>query len=121
MAIILVVEDVPNICTVMKINLEKRHHEVVTRSSAEAAEIWLKTNQPDVLVVDIVLDGQMSGIDLLNNLSQTTNGRSLPVIVATATDRYQHLNLPTNMNIQRINKPFSIDKLLGAVKQALGG
>jgi CheY-like chemotaxis protein len=79
---ILYVEDtLLNLCLVERI-ARMGSHEVINYASAEQALHHFEQDRPDLLLVDIRLDGEMSGVELIQRLRSA--GHQQPVVVITA-------------------------------------
>lgn len=120
---ILLVDDDPNICLVIREFLEKRNHTVTAVSDGLKALLYLD-EKIDLLISDIQMPG-ISGIELL----RTTRDRfpKLPVILITAHSSfdtaiaalrhqaYDYLQKPIKLQqlldvIDRLNQNHSSDK-----------
>lgn len=79
----------------------------------------LKKEQPDLIVLDIMLPG-MDGIEILKTLKATTTYRQIPVIMATAKgseyDKVIGLDLGADYYL---TKPFGIMEFVACVKAVL--
>jgi two-component system phosphate regulon response regulator PhoB len=81
------------------------------------AHIWLKTNTPDLILLDLMLPG-MDGLELMRRLHQ--DKKDIPLIVFTAkaeeVDKVVGLELGAD---DYITKPFSMRELILRVKAVL--
>jgi two-component system, NtrC family, response regulator AtoC len=114
---ILIVDDDPNMCLMLKANLTRRDFRVTTsRSAAEAFET-LRGDDFDVVLSDINMPGE-NGIDLCARM--VADRPDVPVIVITAFG-----NLDTAIAAIRagaydfLPKPFEIDALMVALRRAV--
>lgn len=79
---ILYVEDtLLNLCLVERI-VRMGDHELIHYTYAEHALEHFERDNPDIALVDIRLDGEMSGIDLVLELRD--RGHTLPIVAITA-------------------------------------
>ncbi|KQQ86592.1 response regulator [Massilia sp. Leaf139] len=94
--------------------LQESGFEVLVAEDGEAALRLLETNarRPDVVFSDVVMPGQVSGIDLAGILRQRYPG--LPVILATGYTE-QQVALP---DVQVLAKPYAIEQLVSVLSQA---
>ena len=83
---LLVVDDEKNIRRLYETELTRDGYEVVTAESAEEALEVLERSEPDLVVLDIRLEG-MDGIDCLRSIMETR--RDLPVILNSAYSTYK--------------------------------
>jgi len=70
----------------------------------------------DLMIIDWRLTGLLSGIEVIQQIRNTTNLAHLPIILTTAatftdTEALQHLN------VTLLEKPFAVDEMLNLVKQ----
>jgi DNA-binding response OmpR family regulator len=85
---ILVVDDEKHIRMLYQEELEGEGYEVVTSDGEEAILPLMAKVEPDVVVLDIKLGGNRSGLDLLQEIRG--KDQSVPVILSTAYDSFQH-------------------------------
>ena len=113
---VLVVDDEPEMATVVEQALRRRGYYAVQKNSADAAWELLEREDFDVIITDLNMRG-MSGVELTDRVAK--NRTDLPVIVITAFG-----SLETAIATLRagaydfITKPFDIDQLVLAVERA---
>ncbi|MEN1926020.1 response regulator [Luteimonas qiangzhengi] len=90
MARILLIEDSPTDTAVLTQLLERNSHQVLVSSSAEDGIVLCKREQPDLVIMDIVLPG-MNGFQATRALSRDTETDHIPVVIVSTkgmeTDR----------------------------------
>ncbi len=115
---IFMVEDDDNIRELVLYALKS---EFDTRGFSSGAEFWaaLKTERPDLVLLDIMLPGE-DGLALLRRLRGDSLTRALPVVLLTAKgseyDRVKGLDEGAD---DYITKPFSVLELRSRVKALL--
>jgi two-component system phosphate regulon response regulator PhoB len=118
-ATVLVVEDEPQIQELVAVNLEHYGHRVVRAASAEEAEAAIRTELPDVLVLDWMLPGE-SGLAFARRLRGDARTRDLPILMLTArameADKLSGLEAGAD---DFITKPFSPRELAARIKAVL--
>jgi two-component system phosphate regulon response regulator PhoB len=116
---ILVVEDEEPLCVLLRYNLEAEGYQVETIMRGDEAEIRLRENVPDLLVLDWMLPG-ISGIELCRRLRIRPETERLPVIMLTArgeeNDRVRGLSTGAD---DYLVKPFSMPEFLARVRALL--
>ena len=113
---ILVVDDEPQICRSLQVNLESKNYAVVTAASAEEALDAISLRNPDVIIVDLVLPS-MDGIELTRHLRQQS---PVPIIVLSAVgDERKKVEALECGADDYITKPFGMEELLARVRSAL--
>ncbi len=80
---IAVVEDEEALSVLLRYNLEAEGYQVDTMLRGDEAEIALRENVPDLLILDWMLPG-VSGIELCRRLRQWPETERLPIIMLTA-------------------------------------
>ena len=92
-----------------------------TRGFEDGLAFWdaLKTEKPELIVLDVMLPG-MDGIELLSRMKDSAEYQAIPVIMATAKgqeyDRIHGLDLGAD---DYIVKPFSMMEMVSRVKAVL--
>jgi two-component system alkaline phosphatase synthesis response regulator PhoP len=116
---ILVVDDEPGIVTIARDYLDRAGFRVVTAGDGPAALRLARSEQPALLVLDLMLPG-MDGLDVLRMLRQEPATSGLPVILLTArveeADRLIGLELGAD---DYVTKPFSPRELVARVRAVL--
>ncbi len=116
---LLVVDDEKDIQDIIKLNLSSEGYEVKTCSSANEARELMKKFQPDLLILDIMMEG-LDGYGFCRELRLTKEYRSLPVMFLSAKseefDKVLGLELGAD---DYITKPFGMKELISRVKAVL--
>jgi len=134
MAKILVVEDNPNIARVIQIALQTEGHEVLTASSKEEGEATAVANQPDLMIVDVMMPKGTEGFHLVWKIRQMEDEalKNVPIIMATGIHETTELRFYPDQSdgtyepgeflpVQGwIDKPIKAEELLNKVNIALG-
>ena len=79
---ILIIEDETNLRTVLKDKLTKEGYEVLEASNGAEGVNSAKVNQPDLILLDIIMPKE-NGLDVLKDIRNTTSLISTPVFVLT--------------------------------------
>ena len=111
---ILVVEDEPDVRTIVRRQLESMGHRVLVAEAATEALLLLQGGAPDVLLTDVVLKTGINGIELAQAARQARPG--LPVIFMsgyTAVPEAQQKIRDTGAPL--LSKPFTTPQLERAV------
>jgi DNA-binding response OmpR family regulator len=114
---VLVVEDDPGILRTVADNLRFEQYVVVTATDGETAYALLRKEQPDLIVLDLMLP-RMSGLELCRKLRM--DDAEVPVLMLTArgeeADRVRGLDLGGD---DYVTKPFSVPELMARVRALL--
>ncbi len=113
---ILVVDDEPNILTLVQFPLEREGYHVLTALNGMDALELFRTQTPDLVVLDLMLPS-LSGLEVLRQLRQESN---VPVMMLTArkeeVDRIVGLEMGAD---DYVVKPFSVRELVARIKAIL--
>ena len=86
MAKILIVDDSPTETYKLTNILERNDHLVLSAESGEQGINLAKSEQPDVVLMDIVMPG-LNGFQATRQLSRGTETKHIPVIIVTAKNQ----------------------------------
>lgn len=118
-AYILVVEDEPAIAALIRFNLEAANYRVAVAQCIQEAETLLKTELPDLILLDYMLP-DVSGVDYIRKLRSQIRTQSLPIIMLTARSEESDKELGLNIGADDyITKPFSPRELLARINALL--
>ena len=116
---ILVVDDEPDLCEILRFNLEMEGYAADVAQSAEEALEMIPAGGYDLLLLDVMMSG-MSGFALARQLKNDVATRELPVIFLTARDTENDVITGLNLGADDyIHKPFSLRELLARVRAVL--
>lgn len=116
---VLIVEDEEPLTLLLRYNLEAEGYSVDSASRGDDAEIMLREQVPDLVILDWMLPG-LSGIELCRRLRLRPETQSLPVILLTARGEESERvrGLATGAD-DYVVKPFSVPELLARVRALL--
>ncbi len=113
---LLVVDDDPNICEIIRLHLENEGYQVKTAADGVEALNLYKTFEPDLMLLDIMLP-KKDGWQVLREIRETYSN---PVIMVSAKsetiDKVLGLELGAD---DYITKPFEAKELVARVKAVL--
>ncbi len=112
---LLVVDDEKNIRKLYETELRREGYEVTTVESAEEALSLIEQELPDLVVLDIRLEG-MDGIDCLRTLMEKR--RDLPVILNSAYSTYKQ-DFASWMADAYVVKSSDLTELKDTIKEVL--
>jgi phosphate regulon transcriptional regulator PhoB len=118
-ATILVVDDEEPIRELLRFNLEKEGYLVCVAKDGQEALKHVENDQPDLLVLDLMLPG-MDGLEVCQKLRSNPKSQQIPIIMLTAKgeeiDKVLGLELGAD---DYMTKPFSPRELLARIKARL--
>lgn len=114
---ILLVDDDEAILEALQLAAQLEGYQVITLSTAEEVIPTVKTQSPDLIVLDVLLNGY-DGRIICQKLKMNGFAKDIPVILVSA-----HLPAAKSFTEYGANdfvaKPFDIDDLLGRIKKLL--
>ena len=117
---IMVVDDNPDIITIVKTILEGKGYTVLSASSGIELLNMLKNQKPDLIILDIMMP-EMDGLEVLSRLKAVTDTASLPVILLTAKVQYEDVLGGYKLGADYyITKPFTSTQLVNGINLLLG-
>lgn len=123
MATVLIVDDEPDIVLLVRINLELAGHQVRTAADGEEALASVHEEQPDVIVLDVMMP-KLDGWSVLERLKADDDERirTIPVLMLTALSGDQdEVRGGIEGAIRYFAKPVAPETLVNAVEDALAG
>jgi two-component system alkaline phosphatase synthesis response regulator PhoP len=116
---ILVIDDMPNVVTMVKTRLEASGYEVITALDGQQGLTYAYSEKPDLIILDIVMPAG-GGYSVYTRLKLSPKTQSVPVIFLTAKDRPEDVARAYNLGVQYfVKKPYKPEMLLGTVKKVL--
>ncbi|MCP4299083.1 MAG: response regulator [Gammaproteobacteria bacterium] len=113
---VLIVEDEPKIAELLRDYLQQSHYATHVIDNGDAVDDWVRNNNPDIVLLDLMLPGK-DGLTVCRELRSHTD---VPIIMVTARvdeiDRLLGLELGAD---DYICKPFSAREVVARVKALL--
>lgn len=110
---VLIADDEPRILKFLTVKLEASGYDVFTANNGHEALAQIQAQEPDLLVLDVV----MPGMDGFETLKQVRSMSSIPVIILSAreanTDKIKGLKLGAD---DYLAKPFNPDELVARIE-----
>lgn len=105
----------------MKELLEDEGYKVVLLHASEGAYKKLEALQPDLIIIDVVLETPDSGWRLLQVLTLDPKTKDIPIIVCSAATTFlkAHMERLHELGAYVLDKPFNLADMLGAVAASL--
>lgn len=118
-AVILVIEDDPDIRELLVYALGKEGYQTEQAASGEAGLKLAKQAKPDLIILDIMLPG-IDGLEVLRKLKHEPGLRPIPVLIASA--RGEEADVVSGLELgadDYVTKPFSPRVLVARVRTSL--
>ncbi len=118
---IMVVDDDPDIVTIVKTILEVKGYVVQSAFSGQEVLSLLQEQKPDLIFLDVMMP-PMDGLEVLTRLKGNPATASIPVILLTAKADDEDVQIGYKMGADiYITKPFTSTEVLEAINLVLGG
>ena len=102
--------------------LQDEHYNVAAYPTAEEALKTLLdqdheqvTPPIDLLIVDLRLSRALSGTEVISRLRESSNLRSLPIILTTAST-FTDIEELQRLNVTLVEKPFDVDEIVKVIR-----
>ena len=116
---ILVVDDEEDILELVRFNLSREGFQIVCAASGEEAWKILKTQQFDLMILDLMLPG-MDGLELARRVKSQEATRKVPIIMLSAKGEEADIVAGLELGADDyITKPFSPRILIARVRTVL--
>ena len=113
---VLVIEDEQNIIEAISFILARDGWNVKTHSNGHDAVEIVRTRNPDLIILDVMLPGK-SGFDILAEIRQDDHLEHTPVLMLTARGQQKDREMAERAGANRfMTKPFSNAEVLEAVR-----
>ena len=116
---ILIVDDEPNIVMALEYTFKKNNFEVfIARDGQEALDI-LKTNFPDVIILDIMMP-MVDGFATLEQIRKDDNLKHTKVLFLSAKNKESDIEKGLALGADAyLTKPFTIKKVVEQISELL--
>ncbi|GAB4033555.1 MAG: hypothetical protein Fur0012_13370 [Elusimicrobiota bacterium] len=118
MSKIMVVDDDPEISSLVQYTLESLGHTIKVCDNGREVIDAIKDFKPELMVMDVMLPG-IDGYSLTSKITEDPQMASIPIIVLSALEPSRSMFSKFNQVSAFLTKPFNTDDLLEAVKNAL--
>ncbi len=116
---IMVVDDEPELVTVVCLMLENKGFNVMCAYSGQQVFADLEEQKPDLIILDVMMP-EMDGLEVLRRLKSAPETSSIPVMMLTARDQPEDIlrGYKTGADFY-IPKPFTKHQLLDGINSIL--
>lgn len=111
--LILVLDDDPDICAMLKMVLEYHGYGADEADGEAKAKEILSTKKVDLIIMDMLLSGA-DGTDICRRLKQDKQTLSIPILMFSAHPNAQKICMEAGAD-DFIAKPFEMNELIGKV------
>jgi DNA-binding NtrC family response regulator len=115
---VLVVDDLAELREMMVMILTLLGYRVATASSGEEAVEYLKTNRADILILDMIMDPGMDGLETFRQIRKM-NPEQKAILISGFADR-ERVKEAMEMGIGAfMQKPCTVEKIGAAIRREL--
>lgn len=118
--LITIVDDDSDIRDIIKGTLNNVSDNIIELSSGEAAIEWLQSNEPDLIILDLMMPG-ISGVEVCKIFKSSSKNASLiPILMLTASDDIKNLVSALDSGADDfLTKPFRYQELQARARALL--
>ncbi len=115
---VLVVDDVEDQRNIAQKMLEKLGYQVNTATSGEEAVVWLKTHKADLVILDMIMDPGIDGLETYRQIIEIQPGQK--AIIATGYSESDRVREAQRLGTGAyIKKPYLIEEIGRAIRSEL--
>ena len=118
MSKILILDDDQDLLSIVKSLLRKNGFDVWTFANWQKAWEDIKTNKPNLILLDVFLKG-MDGMDFCKKLKSITLTRNIPVIMFSSYPNIAATAIEEFGADEFIAKPFEVNEMVRKIKSVL--
>lgn len=111
--LIMVLDDDPDICSMLKMVLDYHGYGAVDTDGEEPAKKILSENHVDLIIMDMLLSGA-DGTDICRRLKQDEQTSSIPILMFSAHPNAEKICLEAGAD-DFISKPFEMNDLINKI------
>lgn len=116
---ILIVDDEVHLVKILEFTLKHAGYEVVSCHSGNAAVRMVRSEKPDLAILDLMLPG-LDGYEVCRQIKNDGELSSIPVIMLSARD-YQEEGIRESLPAEAfMRKPFNTDRLIQTIEKLIG-
>ncbi len=116
---ILIVDDDPQVTTLLKRYLSSKNFDVTTVNQSSKAMSTAHLFHPDLFILDLMMPPP-DGFELCRQLRADANFAQAPILIITAMDISNSSATSFGAN-DYLAKPFNLDDVVGKIKLLTGG
>ncbi len=117
---ILVVDDEPDIITMLLVRLKHAGYDVVIARNGVDCIKLARQEKPQLILLDVMLPGK-NGYEVCEELQADPNTQKVPIILLTALKEPENKIIGRHLGaVDYMEKPFKINALLSRVEGLIG-
>lgn len=123
---ILIVDDDPDLTKALKVTLESRQYTVLTAANRSEGMRKIKSNKPDLVILDIVMSTWQDGFEMSRELKADPLYKNMPILILTAIKNRTGIDFKSSAGDPNwlpvegfLDKPVEPELLLAEVEKLL--
>jgi two-component system phosphate regulon response regulator PhoB len=118
---ILIVDDKKEIRQLVEVTLRSEDYKILQAGDGKEGIEIAKAERPDLILMDIMMPGDMSGLEATKAIKNDPETKNIPVIMLTAQGRKQDREIGLEAGADDFfTKPFRPLELIKKVEEVLG-
>ncbi|MCD6302042.1 MAG: response regulator [Anaerolineae bacterium] len=118
---VLVVDDDPDFCEIMRLILTRKGYQVETAANGDMALRLMREDRPALVVLDVMMAGVLDGVSVAHAMSDEPSLRDVPIVMVSSIAGSHNAEMfPTDEYIPIdawISKPVQPEELLATVSR----
>ena len=116
---ILVIEEDESLCNAYKEMFTPKGIDVVGSATGKDGLDLVRSEKPDLILLDIMLPGGMNGFDVLERLKENPSTKQIPVIVLTNLDKEEKVAKTIGVRDYLVKANTTEDQIVTLVMERL--
>jgi len=117
--LLIVVDDEVDQCDSLKNYFSRRNFLVFTAATGEGALALIKENKPDLVLLDMKLEGNMDGKDVLQILRESDKETKVALVTGDILSEHEMQEIADLGIVEFLHKPVDMQTLEGVIKKVL--
>lgn len=114
---VLIVDDDPDLQRIYSEKLRSAGFESKISTNSEQANEFINNSHPNLILLDIMIPGQMNGLEFLSQIKKNSKLSNIPVIVLTNLDNQKEDALKSGADAYFFKPNLSLNILIEKVKE----
>jgi CheY-like chemotaxis protein len=118
---VLIVDDRLEVRELVEVTLRVKDYQILEASNAEEAIKTVKAEKPDLILMDVMMPGEMDGLEATRILKSDPETKDCPIVMLTAKGQKNDIEKGLEAGVEDyFVKPFSPLELIKKVEEVLG-
>ena len=99
---VLLIDDDEDLLRSFQVTLESKNYEVATASDSQEGFIKLKEQKPDLVVLDVMMNTNLEGYNMLHAIKKNAAYKNMPIILLTGMVDQMGVNLSSGVEDEKL-------------------